>query len=424
MLILYKKKGIRMKIKVLRVKNFKKIKELVIEPKDNVIVIAGENASGKTSALDAIEWVLGGEGSGKKKITEPVRKGQGKAEVVMEIDNFVVRKYCKDNRISHLTVTNEDETIQYKSPQTMLDSFVGKLSFDPREFMMFSPKEQRDLLLEAFGLKEKLDEIDEKREQIYNERTVINREIKIYEGQLKGLEKPEKDLSKKTISISDLSKRLEDAKDYNNELERDEYNLKETQKIIEHYKTKIEELKTLLCKEEGKLFDMGDNLIGKSPKDLDTLRTAIEEAENVNEKVREAEKYIQIEKYKIEKESESKKLTKEIANLDNSKLKLLKEKKIPFKNLTIEEEGIKLQDIPFNQIADSERLKISIKMAMILNPKLKVIRITDANLFDDRNMSIIKEMADKFKYQIWMERIAVDEFADIVLVDGEIKNKF
>jgi len=413
-----------MKIKVLRVKNFKKIKELVIEPKDNVIVIAGENASGKTSALDAIEWVLGGEGSGKKKITEPVRKGQGKAEVVMEIDNFVVRKYCKDNRISHLTVTNEDETIQYKSPQTMLDSFVGKLSFDPREFMMFSPKEQRDLLLEAFGLKEKLDEIDEKREQIYNERTVINREIKIYEGQLKGLEKPEKDLSKKTISISDLSKRLEDAKDYNNELERDEYNLKETQKIIEHYKTKIEELKTLLCKEEGKLFDMGDNLIGKSPKDLDTLRTAIEEAENVNEKVREAEKYIQIEKYKIEKESESKKLTKEIANLDNSKLKLLKEKKIPFKNLTIEEEGIKLQDIPFNQIADSERLKISIKMAMILNPKLKVIRITDANLFDDRNMSIIKEMADKFKYQIWMERIAVDEFADIVLVDGEIKNKF
>ena len=126
----------------------------------------------------------------------------------------------------------------------------------------------------------------------------------------------------------------------------------------------------------------------------------------------------------IHKKSESEKLTNNIAELDNSKLKFLKEKKIPFKNLTIGEEGIKLQDIPFNQLADSERLKISMEMAMIMNPKLKVIRITDANLFDNKNMKIIQEMADKFKYQIWMERIAIDKFANIVLIDGEIKNKY
>ncbi len=200
---------------LLRIKVFKKIKELEIRPKDNVIVIAGENASGKTSALDAILWCLGGEGFGKKKITKPVRKGQKKAEVFMEIDNFVVRKYCKNNKIYKLTVTNEDENIVYKSPQNLLDSFVGTLSFDPREFMMFGSKEQRDLLLKAFGLKEKLDEINRKREQIYDERTDVNKDIKTYEGQLKGLEKPEKDLPKEIISISDLSKKLENAREFN-----------------------------------------------------------------------------------------------------------------------------------------------------------------------------------------------------------------
>ncbi len=381
-----------MKIKVLRIKNFKKIKELEITPEDNVIVIAGENASGKTSALDAISWCLGGESFGKKKITKPVREGQKEAEVVMEIDNFVVRKYCKDNRINRLIVTNKDKNIQYKSPQTMLDSFVGKLSFDPREFMMFSPKEQRDLLLEAFGLKEKLDEVDKEREQIYNERTDVNKDIKTYEGQLKGL-KIEKDLPEEIISIAELSKKLEKARDYN-------YGLGVKLTLIKDYEARIKELKYELENSEGRVKELKEETKGKKSKDLEVIREKIEKAESINEKIREAEKYNEISSLTNVKKSESEKLTKEILNLDKSKLKLLKEKKIPFKNLTIEEEGIKFQDIPFNQLADSEKLKISIEMAMILNPKLKVIRITDANLFDNKNMKIIEEMANKFKYQM------------------------
>lgn len=404
-----------MKIKCLRIKDFKKIKELEIRPKDNVIVIAGENASGKTSALDAILWCIGGEGLGAKKITEPVRKGEEKAEVVMEIDNFVVRKYCKNNKIYKLTVINEDKNIVYKSPQTLLDGFVGKLSFDPREFMMFSPGEQRDLLLEAFGLKERLDEMDEKREQIYDERTDVNKDIKTYEGQLKGL-KIEKDLPKEIISISKLSKNLEEAKDFNDELNRNKTFITETLADIKEYEGIIKSL-------QERVGNLKEKIKEKNPKDLKAIREKIEKAESINEKIREVEKYNEISYLANVKKSESKRLTNEIAELDNSKLKFLKEKKIPFKNLTIEEEGIKIQDIPFNQLADSERLKISTEMAMILNPKLKVIRITDANLFDDANMQIIEEMADKFDYQVWLERVAIDKFTDIILVDGEIKKR-
>ncbi|GAH82597.1 unnamed protein product, partial [marine sediment metagenome] len=68
-----------------------------------------------------------------------------------------------------------------------------------------------------------------------------------------------------------------------------------------------------------------------------------------------------------------------------------------------------------------EQLKVSISMAMAMNPKLRVIRITDGSLLDDDNMKVIEEMANKFDYQIWLERVAVDKFADIVLVDGEVK---
>lgn len=401
-----------MKIEVLRIKDFKKIKELEIRPKDNIIVIAGENASGKTSALDAILWALGGEKLKKRKIVKPVRKGQKKAEVFIELDNYIVEKYCENNRVSHLTLTDKNKNIKPKSPQTILDGFVGELSFDPREFMMASPKGQRDLLLKTFGLKEKLEEINSKKEQIYNTRAIVNKDIKAYEGQLEGMEQPRKDLPKNIISLIDLTKKLEKAKDWNDRLKVD---IEEAKMIMDE----IDEHKFEIKKLEKEAKEMGNRIVGKNPKDLEKFRLEIEKAESLNEEIRSADKYIQIENGMVDKKTKSEAMTKFMTKLDEKKVKILKEKKIPFK---IEEEGISFKNIPFNQLADSEKLKFSVRMAMVMNPKLKVIRITDANLLDNKNMEIITKMADKFDYQIWLERISVDKFTDIVLVDGEVKN--
>jgi len=404
------------KIKLLRVTNLKKVKHIEIEPKDNVIVIAGKNESGKTSVLDAILWAMTGK-TGMKGVSKPIREGEDEAEIVMEIDNFVVRRHWKNNEIMHLTVVNKDDGIIYKSPQSMLDSFIGKLAFDPLEFSLFNPKEQRDLLLEVMGLKEKLEEIDEKKKNHYDLRTVINREIKTYEGQLKGLRQPKKDLPKEIISISELSKNLEKAKDYNDRLYEDKKNIEESSRKIKLYDEQIKGLKKEI---ELSKKDIKD----KKFKDLKIIRGEIEKAESINEEIREAEKYQEIFNITTDRNSKVKKLTSEISNLDKIKLELLKEKEMPIKELTVDEVEVSYKNIPFNQLSSSEQLKVSMSMAMAMNPKLRVIRITDGSLLDDDNMKVIEDMASKFDYQIWLERVAVDKFADIVLVDGEIKNKF
>lgn len=411
-----------MKIKVLRVTNLKKVKHVEIAPVDNVIVIAGKNASGKTSVLDAIYWGMTGK-KGMKGVSKPIREGEKEAEIVLELDNFIVERRFKDNKTMELVVIDKEYGIEPKSPQSILDNFIGELSLDPLEFTLLNPKEQRDLLLKALGLKEELEKIDEKKKYLYDKRTIIGRDVKTYEGQLKGLESPEKDLPKKIISISDLSKKLEKIKDYNDELERDKKNLEETLKAIENYKTKIEELETLLNKEEDKEFWIREKIKGKKPKDLNVIREKIEKAESINEKIREAGKYKAISDIIVGRKYEVKKLTGEISNFDKSKLKLLKSKKMPIKGLSIDEEGVNYNNIPFNQLASSEQLKVSISMAMAMNPKLRVIRITDGSLLDDDNMKVIEEMAKKFDYQIWLERVAIDKFADIILVDGEIENR-
>lgn len=402
-----------MKIKLLIVTNLKKVKHVEITPEDNVIVIAGKNESGKTSVLDAILWAMTGK-MGMKGINKPIREGEEEAEVVLEIDNFVVRRCWKDNERSYLTVANKDNNIQYKSPQSMLDGFLGKLSLDPLEFTLLNSKEQRDLLLEVLDLKNELDKIEETKKYIYDKRTVIGREIKTYEGQLKGLKYPKKDLPKKTISISELSKKIEKAKDYNDKLYEDKKNIEENLRKIKLYNEQIKGLKKeieLLTK------DIKD----KKFKDLKIIRKKIEKAEIINEKIREAEKYREVSDIVVKRKSEVGELTDEIRNLDKNKLKLLKSKEMPIKDLTIDEEAVSYKNIPFNQLASSEQLKVS--MAMAMNPKLRVIRITDGSLLDDDNMRVIEEMAKKFDYQIWLERVAIDKFADIVLVDGEIKNR-
>jgi len=50
---------------------------------------------------------------------------------------------------------------------------------------------------------------------------------------------------------------------------------------------------------------------------------------------------------------------------------------------------------------------------------LKVIRITDGSLLDDGNMGYIDSQAKERGYQIFIERVSIDKFADIVMVDGE-----
>ena len=50
------------KINQLEIENVKRIKAVKIEPAQNgLTVISGRNGQGKTSVLDSIAWVLGGE---------------------------------------------------------------------------------------------------------------------------------------------------------------------------------------------------------------------------------------------------------------------------------------------------------------------------------------------------------------------------
>ena len=138
-----------MSLKVINIQaeNFKRIRAIDITPGDeNVVLISGKNEQGKSSVIDAIWAAVGGSDMVKSTGTvAPIRNGEKNARVRLDLGELVVtRKWTE--RGSTLVVENREGDIK-KSPQTVFDSFVGKIAFDPMSFVNKSDDEQRKTLI-------------------------------------------------------------------------------------------------------------------------------------------------------------------------------------------------------------------------------------------------------------------------------------
>lgn len=399
-----------MKIIELKSENIKRIKAIEIMPKDNMVIISGKNGAGKSSVLDSIWFALEGKAS-LRDTPMPIRKGEKRAEVRLVVDDFIVTRHWTDNDKSYLKVTNK-EGLPYNSPQELLDSFIGKLTFDPLEFAGMKEKEQSELLLEVAGVN--LNEIDEQISVAREGRRLQGQRVKLLEGQREVIT-PET-VPERLVNTSELNRELEEAlvnnRDYKDmiELER-----KSGEQIAE-YEELIKELEATL--ETCDKYFKGHKGISIEP-----IREKIEGAEEANEIFRANERN----KVADQKLSETQKIydsyTKDIQALLADKESTLESAKMPISGLGIIDTGVTYNDIPFGQLSLSEQLRVSLAIAMALNPKLKIIRITDGSLLDDNSMEVVKRLADKRDYQIWLEKVDSSGKIGFYIEEGEVKNE-
>lgn len=392
-----------MKIIELRSENVKKVKAIEIIPKDNLVIISGKNGQGKTSVLDSIWYVLEGKAS-LKDTPMPIRKGEKKAEVTLILDDFIVTRKWTDNDKSYLKVTNK-EGLAYGSPQELLDSFIGKLAFDPLEFAQMKEGEQRNLLLQVAEID--IDYIDKSIAELREKRRFKGQEVKLLSGEREEI--TTEDLPEKVISTSELNSLLEvtlnNNSDYNNAVAE-----------LEDCKERLSCLVDEIAKIEKWIKE--NNLVNVSE-----IKERIIKADNQNYQIMARERN----KIADKKQSEAQKIyddfSKNIEDLTKSKELALSTAKMPITGLGISETGVTYNDIPFGQLSSSEQLRVSLAIAMALNPKLKVIRITDGSLLDDDSMEIIRKLAEKKDYQVWVEKVDGSGKIGFYIEEGEVKNE-
>lgn len=408
-----------MKIIELRAERFKRLTAVDISPKGNVVEVCGRNGQGKSSVLDAIWLALSGSrGIKESGTTRPVKEGERDAVVRLDLGEIIVtRRWTADGK-SSLSVESSSGQ-KFSSPQALLDTLVGNFSFDPLAFVRMAPKGQRAALLDLVKLDVDPDALDAKYKELYDERTIVNRQAKNYMAALSEIDKPASDTPDKEISVAEEIVKLNDARQAQAELARKRETLNELRETARKLKADLEKTvaqgKALAEKLAGDAFDKVD---------VEALEKRVLDADTINRAVREKQKYKDLCVKAETEERRSASITAEMEAIERKKREAFAAAKMPIDGLTFDDEGILFGGVPFRQCSSAEQMKVCIAIAAALNPKIRVVRVQDASLLDDASMAVVAAMADANDMQVWLERVSDDSEGGgvkIVIEDGAVR---
>jgi chromosome segregation ATPase len=403
-----------MKIIELRAENVKRLRAVDITPDGTLQIVGGRNAQGKSSVLDAIWLALGG-GRAAKDTSRPIRDGEDRASVTVDLGDLKVTRSWTQKGTS-LRVESADGA-QYRSPQSMLDGLVGRLSFDPLEFTRLTAREQRDALLDLVDLDVDMDELDSQRALLFDQRTDIGRQEKSI-----GDVTVDDTLPTEETSAQEIISKIRAAEDHNREVE----SYREQHAAAEHRCTELAEqirdLQELLARTEEDRAATHKYLLAHALHDTSALEAQLATVEETNAAVRannqariKARSRDDLHRAYIE-------IGEEIAHIDEAKAQALSAARFPVDGLGFDDGGVTFQGVPFSQASSAEQIRVSIAMAMALNPKLRVLRIKDGSLLDEDTLEAIRQQVAGADFQLWLERVGNADEGAVIIEDGEVQS--
>ena len=411
-----------MKILQLEAENVKRLKVVSIKPDGSLVQITGANGEGKSSVLDAIYYALAGT---KGIPSEPVRKGAAKAFVRLDLGEFTVTRRFTSEGSTSLTV--EAKGTKFSSPQKMLDDLLGKLTFDPLEFSRMIPREQLNILRTLVKFDVDIDELERQNKLDFEQRTDVNRNVKQLEAQIGAIELPETLPDK--IDLPTVVREMEAASASNVKRAQMESDIARRAQNLEQLETKIVDLReranTLLAEAERARNEADAVRSLELPEppasiDLSVFQAKIQKARVIAEIHAKADKKGELQRERDAAEDHSFALTQAIGDRTMKREDAIANADMPVKGLSFDANEVLFNKVPFSQASSAEQLRVSVALAMVANPKLRILRIKDGSLLDSKNLALLTKMADKYDYQIWIERVATDGKVGIVMEDGMV----
>jgi hypothetical protein len=402
-----------MQITKLVAENILKLQAIHITPQSSTIEIKGDNGAGKSSILDAILIGLKGK---KFSPPEPVKHGEKKGKIVIDMDGdsaaglppFTITSKVTNNKIE--TIIEPSELLNGETPRQFLDKLLGAISFDPWEFVGKDSAKQKQILLELIGVD--IDKIDKREKKIFDERTIVGRDLKAAEARVKGLVFHEIEETEE-VKVSELSQKLTDAIEFNNDYaQREENNqrLKESairdKEEIERLKQRIEELEKGVVQKRENYKCEKEELEKMRLIDLNSLKQDIAKIDEKNAMIRDNKRYDE-EKGKLDDLRDTYgKLDIDLESIRQERINALQSANIPVEGLSFSDDGLLYNDIPLSQCSDGEKLMISMRISMALNPTVKILRVKDGSLIGPKNLEILKEIVKDKGYQLWLESVS------------------
>jgi DNA repair exonuclease SbcCD ATPase subunit len=393
--------------------NYKRLKavEIAPDPDGNLVIVAGKNGQGKSSILDSITAALGGVSA--KTTPKPIRDGEERAEIILETEDFIVtRRFTASG--STLVVKAPDGAV-YPKGQSKLDDMLGRLSLDPLAFTQLSDRDQLATLLDLVKLPFDPEQLAAERKELFEVRTEVNRELKQAQSAAAAIPVTKEMADLKPVSVMDLLDAFRSGQALNQKIAAAETARAE-------WADKVELLKRELAEAEQELKTAEEHLSTAPPRvDLDSIQDKLDHAEQINADVRTFESWTRASDTVAERQAEAAELTAKIEDIDKRKADGLAAAEFPVDGLGFDESGVTYNGVPFKQASSAEQLRVSLAMAIALNPKLRVIRIADGSLLDSDNLALVESIAREHDFQVWIEMVGDGNGRGIIIEDGEVK---
>jgi hypothetical protein len=290
--------------------------------------------------------------------------------------------------------------------------------------MRMDKKKQFDTLRDLTGVD--LSDLEKDRAEIAERGRVVKQDIKKLDAQIGALQVPE-DAPETEISATDLLSGIQAAMERNRQNAARRQALGIEKSAVENLANEIEELiRQLAMKQDDcnrRMLDLKNNeeiAAGFVDEDVQSMQDKLHGIEEHNKAAR-----ARIQKEKLTAEHDMKKneltaMEAAITAIDAEKTDRVTKAKFPLSGLSFGDGIVMYGGMPLDQSSSAEQLRVSLAMAMALNPKLRVIRITDGSLLDTESMGIVEQMAESGDFQVWIEKVDESGKVGVVIEDGHV----
>ncbi len=408
------------KINKLEIENVKRVKAVKIEPTANgLTIVGGKNNQGKTSVLDAIAWALGGNAY---RPSEAQREGSvipPTLHIVMS-NGLVVERKGKNSDLKVIDPSGQ------KGGQQLLNEFVEQLALNLPKFMQATSKEKANTLLQIIGVGNQLYELEQKEKEVYNKRHAIG-QIADQKAKFAKEQPYYPDAPKEPISASDLIKQQQDILARNGENQRKRENAKQIEAARFLAEKEVDRLMLLLQEAKEKRDKLAADLViaQKDALDLQDESTAeleanINNVEQINIKVR-----ANLDKDKAEEDAQDyadqySLLTRDLENVRQAKIDLLKGADLPLPGLSVVEGELTYRGHKWDNMSGSDQLKVSVAIVRKLKPQCGFVLLDKLEQLDLDTLNEFGAWLEQEGLQAIATRVSTGPECSILIQDGYV----
>jgi hypothetical protein len=286
------------------------------------------------------------------------------------------------------------------------------------------PAEQREALLDLLGLADSFSADDAERQSLYEKRTRTGQEAHAF-GDLPRLGEDDPLVER---SSADLMERLRAAQEASDRVTVWEVARSRLENRAELERRNVEITEEALVKarhaRDAAVKELAAHEAHAAPAPTEFTEDIQAELELLDEYNRGVRANLKLASELTEQKAlraRYTELTHEIEAIDAKKAAAVAAAKMPVAGLGFDADGtVTFNGVPLSQASSAEQIKVSLAMAMALNPTIRVVRIMDGSLLDTDSMRLIAEMAAAADMQVWVERVQDGSPSAVVIEDGAV----